>query len=424
LCSRLIRPLSFQQEVIARRALLRWLYGQAEAALTAPGGRHTGSGCPSGPRTWADEALLRTGDGRLRLKDGLHMHMYVSMPPCGDAAVYGQRDAGLHLEPREVQEGATPGASRRISGGAAGPGDPLHSTGAKVVGAMGTVPQSHEVEGPGLQKLGCVRRKPGRGAATLSMSCSDKMAKWCMLGLQGCLLSGFLAEPLLLTSITVSLSPRTEAEAGCASGAEAAALGALWRATVDRCASLAPRLRPPYRWAPPQLYIAPPLPASLRLSPQPNVKAVLSGLAVNWSAAAPVAMLTANKKGRIKATGAAATTPVHEVTLAASGRKAGANKKSPAWNSAKTRSSLSKLSLLDQATALFHLSHGDTASAAPISTYREAKLVTLGREYHECWARLREEPSVFAHWLLKPSGWEDFGPSSAAAGNQEQHKPR
>lgn len=36
----------------------------------------------------------------------------------------------------------------------------------------------------GQQQTGVLRRKPGRGEATLSMSCSDKLAKWCCLGLQ------------------------------------------------------------------------------------------------------------------------------------------------------------------------------------------------------------------------------------------------
>ena len=41
-------------------------------------------------------------------------------------------------------------------------------------------------DGEALQEsaAGMLRRKPGRGAATLSMSCSDKLAKWCLLGIQ------------------------------------------------------------------------------------------------------------------------------------------------------------------------------------------------------------------------------------------------
>ena len=47
------------------------------------------------------------------------------------------------------------------------------------------LPQQHEVESySAAQETGVVRRKPGRGDATLSMSCSDKLARWLLLGLQ------------------------------------------------------------------------------------------------------------------------------------------------------------------------------------------------------------------------------------------------
>lgn len=36
---------------------------------------------------------------------------------------------------------------------------------------------------------------------------SDKLAKWCLLGVQGALLSTLLEEPLYLESLTVALSP-------------------------------------------------------------------------------------------------------------------------------------------------------------------------------------------------------------------------
>ena len=47
------------------------------------------------------------------------------------------------------------------------------------------VPGAADVESEATpQRLGVVRRKPGRGAATLSVACSDKLARWSLLGVQ------------------------------------------------------------------------------------------------------------------------------------------------------------------------------------------------------------------------------------------------
>ncbi|CAM9228644.1 unnamed protein product [Choristocarpus tenellus] len=63
------------------------------------------------------------------------------------------------------------------------------------------------------QTLGVLRTKSGRSdiqskARTTSMSCSDKIVKWTLLGLQGGLLSMWV-EPIRLSSITVSADPST-----------------------------------------------------------------------------------------------------------------------------------------------------------------------------------------------------------------------
>ena len=69
--------------------------------------------------------------------------------------------------------------------------------------------------------LGAVRTKPGRGDPTLSLSCSDKMAKWCHVGFQGSLLAAFFQKPLLPHVILLG-------------GSEKASLGSLRRALFDR----------------------------------------------------------------------------------------------------------------------------------------------------------------------------------------------
>lgn len=66
----------------------------------------------------------------------------------------------------------------------------------------------------GSQAAGCLRRKPGKGDATLSMSCSDKIARWACLGVQGALLSGLLSAPLHLSSITIACPPELAHDTG------------------------------------------------------------------------------------------------------------------------------------------------------------------------------------------------------------------
>ncbi len=62
---------------------------------------------------------------------------------------------------------------------------------------------------PGLlyHSVGVLRLKPGRGERTLSLSCSDKLARWGVLGFQGALLSHYLQEPLYFRAVVVGKCP-------------------------------------------------------------------------------------------------------------------------------------------------------------------------------------------------------------------------
>ncbi|CAL8314688.1 unnamed protein product [Gadus morhua 'NCC'] len=158
-------------EVMARRALVGFLYTQLELFLLGPRAEAVER---------AEDSVFREGPGGVfRLKEGLLFHMFVSSSPCGDARLhcpYGTAAMNLH--------GNKP--ARRFH----------CRLRMKTVGGEGTLPVRQQ---PRANQEGGVK-SPGQPLIT--MSCTDKIARWSVLGLQGALLSQ-LVEPVYLFSLTV-----------------------------------------------------------------------------------------------------------------------------------------------------------------------------------------------------------------------------
>uniref|UniRef100_A0A8C9QYT9 Adenosine deaminase RNA specific B2 (inactive) n=1 Tax=Scleropages formosus TaxID=113540 RepID=A0A8C9QYT9_SCLFO len=153
-------------EVVVRRAFVRFLYSQLELFLSKQ------------QEDWQRSIFIPHEDKGYRLHSDVRFHMYVSSSPCGDARLNSPYETTadshrlLHLARRSHSHLRT-----------------------KIECGEGTVP---------VRCCHAAQTWDGvlQGEPLATMSCTDKMARWNVLGLQGALLT-HLVEPVYLYSLTV-----------------------------------------------------------------------------------------------------------------------------------------------------------------------------------------------------------------------------
>ena len=157
-------------EVVARRSLIRFFYKQLFAY-------HQGS---------AEQCIfeeIEDNPGLVRVKSDYKFHLYISTAPCGDGAQFSRCDDPNRDPPADNKH--VPTMQGRVQG--------VLRT--KMEGGEGTIPIASDtvpLTWDGVMQGGRLR----------TMSCSDKVGRWNVLGLQGSLLSLFMT-PVYMSSLTL-----------------------------------------------------------------------------------------------------------------------------------------------------------------------------------------------------------------------------
>ncbi|KAK2841714.1 hypothetical protein Q5P01_011914 [Channa striata] len=236
----------------------------------------------------------------------------------------------------------------------------IHRTGAKCVpGGPADLLQA----GAAYHSTGVLRVKPGRGEPTLSLSCSDKLARWAVLGFQGAMLSLYLQEALYFSTVVVGKCPYSKE--------------VMQRALFTRCSRVSH------------------LPAGFSLCPPVLLQ---SSLEFPFSQA-QIKLRHQAGQGRISPCGAAISwcnVSEEPLDVTANGYKHGITKK--ALGTAKARSLLCKLELFHSFLSLVSATDPsalpDSLRKTELQTYWDYKQAS--QLYQQAWQQLRSQ--AFPLW--------------------------
>lgn len=172
-------------EVMCRRGFLRYLFDQIDKAIAE------------------DVSIFKFNRAtkKFQLATNISFHFFTTHSPCGDASIFTKPINQTEPEAKKSKLESHLDDNESI-------GDCVSFTGAKILHKGIGVVQDLMV-----QSIGEIRTKPGRGEPTVSASCSDKFAKWCVLGMQGAVLHTLLEKPIYFDSITTCDSKHCNVDA-------------------------------------------------------------------------------------------------------------------------------------------------------------------------------------------------------------------
>lgn len=141
----------FHAEILTRRSTMRFLYSQLEKLV-------------SNDAALMEESVFEKCDKGCKLKEDVKFHLYISTAPCGDSRIFSPHE----VQPSNENEAVDKHPNRKARG----------QLRTKIESGEGTIPVRMSV---GVQTWDGVIQ----GERLLTMSCSDKIARWNLLGIQG-----------------------------------------------------------------------------------------------------------------------------------------------------------------------------------------------------------------------------------------------